>query len=48
MDQDARLYRAFRLKQELHLLWYLEQSALAPEHLGAWLAWGFHSMRTVS
>lgn len=37
------LYRAFLLKEELRLLYHLEDPALAPEHLDAWLAWASRS-----
>jgi transposase len=37
------LYRAFLLKEELRVLYQLEDPALAPEHLDAWLAWASRS-----
>jgi transposase len=37
------LYRAFLLKEELRLLYQLEDPALAPEHLDAWLTWASRS-----
>ena len=37
------LYRAFLLKEELRVLYQLEDPALAPEHLDAWLAWATRS-----
>ncbi len=37
------LYRAFLLKEELRLLYQLEDRALAPEHLDAWLTWASRS-----
>jgi transposase len=37
------LYRAFLLKEELRLLYQLEDPGLAPEHLDAWLAWASRS-----
>ena len=37
------LYRAFLLKEELRLLYHLEDPALAPAHLDAWLAWASRS-----
>jgi transposase len=33
------MFRAFLLKEELRLLYQLEDPALAPAHLDAWLAW---------
>jgi transposase len=36
---NRRLYRAFLLREELRLLYHLLDPALAPAHLGAWLAW---------
>jgi transposase len=33
------LYRAFLLKEELRVLYQLDDPALAPEHLDAWLVW---------
>jgi transposase len=40
---NARLYRAFLLGEELRLLYHLEDPALAPAHLDAWLAWAARS-----
>jgi len=37
------LYRAFLLKEELRLLYHLEDPSLAPEHLAAWLTWASRS-----
>ena len=37
------LYRAFLLKEELRLLYQLDDPALAPAHLDAWLAWASRS-----
>jgi transposase len=37
------LYRAFLLKEELRLLYQLENPALAPQHLDAWLDWASRS-----
>ena len=37
------LYRAFLLKEELRLLYGLEDPTLAPEHLDAWLTWASRS-----
>ena len=37
------LYRAFLLKEELRLLYQLEDPSLAPAHLNAWLAWASRS-----
>ena len=37
------LYRAFLLKEELRLLYQLEDPKLAPRHLDAWLAWASRS-----
>jgi len=37
------LYRAFLLKEELRVLYKLEDLSLAPEHLDAWLAWASRS-----
>jgi transposase len=36
--ENRRLYRAFLLREELRLLYHLDDPALAPEHLEAWLA----------
>ena len=40
---NQRLYRAFLLREELRLLYHLDDPALAPEHLDAWLAWATRS-----
>jgi len=40
---NRALYRAFLLKEELLLLYHLDDPALAPEHLDAWLAWASRS-----
>ena len=37
------LYRAFLLKEELRLLYQLDDPALAPAHLEAWLTWASRS-----
>ena len=37
------LYRAFLLKEELRLLYQLDDPTLAPAHLDAWLAWASRS-----
>ena len=37
------LYRAFLLKEELRLLYHLNDPSLAPEHLDAWLTWASRS-----
>ena len=37
------LYRAFLLKEELRLLYALDDPALAPAHLDSWLAWAARS-----
>ena len=37
------LYRAFLLKEELRLLYHLDDPALAPTHLDAWLTWASRS-----
>ena len=36
---NRRLYRAFLLREQLRLLYHLQDPALAPAHLDAWLAW---------
>jgi transposase len=41
--ENRRLYRAFLLREELRLLYHLDDPALAPEHLDAWLAWATRS-----
>lgn len=40
---NKRLYRAFLLKEELRLIYHLDDPALAPAHLKAWLAWASRS-----
>lgn len=40
---NRRLYRGFLLKEELRLLYQLEDPAEAPELLAAWLAWASRS-----
>jgi transposase len=40
---NRSLYRAFLLREELRLLYHLDDPALAPEHLDAWLAWAARS-----
>ena len=40
---NKRLYRAFLLKEELRLLYHLDDSSLAEQHLNAWLAWASRS-----
>ena len=40
---NKALYRAFLLKEELRLLYQLEEPWLAPAHLDAWLAWASRS-----
>jgi len=40
---NRRLYRAFLLREELRLLYHLDDPALAPGHLDAWLAWASRS-----
>ena len=37
------MFRAFLLKEELRLLYALEDPAIAPAHLDAWLAWASRS-----
>jgi hypothetical protein len=37
------MFRAFLRKEELRLLYHLEDPVLAPAHLGAWLAWASRS-----
>ncbi len=36
---NKAMFRAFLLKEELRLLYALEDPVLAPAHLDAWLAW---------
>lgn len=40
---NARLYRAYLLKEQLRALYHLDDPAQAPEHLKAWLAWASRS-----
>jgi len=40
---NKAMFRAFLLKEELRLLYQLEDPALAPAHLDAWLAWASRS-----
>jgi transposase len=40
---NKAMFRAFLLKEELRLLYALEDPSLAPEHLDAWLAWASRS-----
>jgi len=40
---NKAMFRAFLLKEELRLLYALEDPALAPTHLDAWLAWASRS-----
>jgi len=40
---NKAMFRAFLLKEELRLLYQLEDPALAPAHLHAWLAWASRS-----
>ena len=40
---NRRLYRAFLLREELRLLYHLDDPLLAPAHLDAWLAWAARS-----
>jgi transposase len=40
---NRALYRAFLLREELRLLYHLDDAALAPAHLDAWLAWASRS-----
>jgi transposase len=40
---NRRLYRAFLLREELRLLYHLDDPRLAPAHLDAWLAWAARS-----
>jgi transposase len=41
--ENRRLYRAFLLREELRLLYHLDDPALAPAHLDAWLTWATRS-----
>jgi len=40
---NKALYRGFLLKEELRVLYQLEDPRLAPEHLNAWLTWASRS-----
>jgi transposase len=40
---NRALYRAFLLREELRLLYHLDDPSLAPTHLDAWLAWASRS-----
>ena len=40
---NKAMFRAFLLKEELRLLYALEDPALAPAHLDAWLTWASRS-----
>ena len=40
---NRSLYRGFLLKEELRLLYQLQDPRLAPAHLDAWLAWASRS-----
>jgi transposase len=40
---NRQLYRAFLLREELRLLYHLDDPRLAPAHLDAWLAWASRS-----
>ena len=40
---NKALYRAFLLKEELRLLYQLDDPRLAPAHLDGWLAWATRS-----
>ena len=40
---NKALYRGFLMKEELRLLYQLEDPRLAPAHLDAWLAWASRS-----
>jgi transposase len=40
---NARLYRAYLLKEQLRALYHLDDPAQAREHLNAWLAWASRS-----
>jgi transposase len=40
---NARLFRAYLLKEQLRALYHLDDPAQAPEHLKAWLAWASRS-----
>jgi transposase len=43
---NKAMFRAFLLKEELRILYQLEDRALAPAHLDAWLAWASRSRLT--
>jgi transposase len=43
---NQRLYRAFLLREELRLLYHLDDPRRAPAHLDAWLAWASRSRLT--
>ena len=43
---NKAMFRAFLIKEELRLLYQLEDPALAPAHLDAWLAWASRSRLT--
>jgi transposase len=40
---NKALYRGFLIKEELRVLYQLEDLSLAPDHLDAWLAWASRS-----
>src|SRR3954470_1927688 len=40
---NRQLYRAFLLREELRLLYHLDDHRLAPAHLDAWLGWAARS-----
>ena len=40
---NARLYRAYLLKEQLRALYHLDDPGQAPAHLDAWLAWASRS-----
>jgi transposase len=40
---NRALYRAFLLREQLRLLYHLDDPRLAPAHLDAWLAWASRS-----
>ena len=42
-EANKPLYRAFLLKEELRLLYQLEDLTLAPQHLDPWLTWASRS-----
>jgi transposase len=43
---NRQLYRAFLLREELRLLYHLDDPRLAPAHLDAWLTWASRSRLT--